>query len=68
MVLLPTTGKYAKYESRSYNIDEFEQLNGADLFALAEHVQAKTAEIDELEAKLSVLRKDLKKHAKKYLR
>lgn len=68
MVPLPNTGKYAKYESRSYSIEQFENLNGPDLVALAMHVQAQTTEIEELEAKLKGLRKDLEKHAKKALR
>ena len=65
MALLPTTGKYAKYETQGYNIEEFENLNASKFTTLSNHVQTKSCEIEELEEKLKFLRKDLQKYAKK---
>lgn len=68
MILLPSTGKYAKYETKTYSIEEFEKLNASNLIELSNYVQAKNAEVEELEAKLNFLRKDLTKYAKKALK
>jgi hypothetical protein len=65
MVPVPSKTKYAKYEHRTYGIDEFEKLNGQKLIELSNQVQAQANEIAVLEANLKELKVGLNKYAKK---
>ena len=60
--ILPTTGKYAKDEYQTYSIAEFEKLDASTLIEFSNHVQAKYEEIEMLEEKLKIIRKDLKNY------
>ena len=67
MVNLPSTTKYAKLEFQYYSINGFEALDDQVLPELAKHVDATSDTVDQLEAQLKALRKDLTKYTKKTL-